>query len=80
LMIFDEPSLGLAPVLVEKNFEIIQQINQKGTTVFLVEQNASLTLEYASYGYVLQKGEVIVEGTTEEIQQTEVIRSAYLQE
>jgi branched-chain amino acid transport system ATP-binding protein len=80
LMIFDEPSLGLAPILVEQNFETIQKINQAGTTVFLVEQNANLTLEIASYGYVLQKGEVIAQGTAEELTETEVIKSAYLKE
>jgi len=80
LMIFDEPSLGLAPILVEQNFETIQKINQTGTTVFLVEQNANLTLEIASYGYVLQKGEVIAQGTAEELTETEVIKSAYLKE
>lgn len=78
LMIFDEPSLGLAPVLVEQNFEIIQRINQAGTTVFLVEQNAAMTLEIASYGYVLQKGRLIAEGSNEELRQSEVIQSAYL--
>lgn len=78
LMIFDEPSLGLAPILVEQNFETIQKINSQGTTVFLVEQNASQTLEIAAYGYVLQKGEVIAHGTVEELKDTEAIRSAYL--
>lgn len=78
LLIFDEPSLGLAPILVEQNFETIERVNQEGTTIFLVEQNASLTLEIASFGYVLQKGEVIAEGTAEQLMQTEVIQSAYL--
>lgn len=80
LMIFDEPSLGLAPILVEQNFETIQKINSEGTTVFLVEQNASMTLEIASYGYVLQSGEVIAHGTADELRETEVIKSAYLKE
>lgn len=80
LMIFDEPSLGLAPILVEQNFETIQKINEKGTTVFLVEQNANMTLEIASYGYVLQSGEVIAHGSVEELRETEVIKSAYLKE
>ncbi len=80
LMIFDEPSLGLAPILVEQNFETIQKINSNGTTVFLVEQNANMTLEVASYGYVLQSGEVIAHGTVEELKETEVIKSAYLKE
>lgn len=80
LMIFDEPSLGLAPILVEQNFDTIAEINKRGTTIFLVEQNANLTLEYAHYGYVLQKGEVIASGTSEEIKETDAIKSAYLQE
>lgn len=80
LMIFDEPSLGLAPILVEQNFETIQKINATGTTVFLVEQNANLTLEVAQYGYVLQKGEVIASGTADELRETDVIKSAYLKE
>jgi len=78
LMIFDEPSLGLAPILVEQNFEIIQQINQRGTTVLLVEQNASLTLEIAAYGYVLQKGKIIVAGSAEELEHNELVMAAYL--
>lgn len=80
LMIFDEPSLGLAPILVEQNFETIQKINAEGTTVFLVEQNASMTLEIADYGYVLQSGEVIAHGSAAELMETEVIKSAYLKE
>lgn len=80
LMIFDEPSLGLAPILVEQNFETIALINREGTTVFLVEQNASLTLEYAAQGYVLQKGEVIVQGSVDVLRESEVIKSAYLQD
>ncbi len=80
LMIFDEPSLGLAPILVEHNFEIIQSINARGTTIFLVEQNANLTLEVSSYGFVLQKGEVVAQGTPEVLSASEAIKSAYLQE
>jgi branched-chain amino acid transport system ATP-binding protein len=80
LMILDEPSLGLAPILVEQNFETIVKINQEGTTVFLVEQNANLTLEIASYGYVLQKGEVVASGTADELKETDVIKNAYLKE
>ena len=78
MMIFDEPSLGLAPILVEQNFDTIQEINSKGTTVFLVEQNVNLTLEYASRGYVLQQGEVVASGTSAELRETEVLKSAYL--
>ncbi len=80
LLIFDEPSLGLAPILVEQNFETIQKINSEGTTIFLVEQNAILTLEISSYGYVLQSGEVIAHGTSDELKELEVIKSAYLKE
>jgi branched-chain amino acid transport system ATP-binding protein len=78
LMIFDEPSLGLAPILVEQNFETIQKINEAGTTVFLVEQNANLTLEVSHYGYVLQTGQVIEKGTTAELVESDIIKSAYL--
>jgi len=80
LMIFDEPSLGLAPILVEQNFDTVQAINEKGTTVFLVEQNVNLTLEYSSRGYVLQQGEVVAAGTVDELRETEVLKSAYLSE
>lgn len=78
LMIFDEPSLGLAPILVEQNFEIIKKINERGTTVLLVEQNAGLTLEIADYGYVLQKGKIIVEGAADELAHNETVVAAYL--
>jgi branched-chain amino acid transport system ATP-binding protein len=78
MLIFDEPSLGLAPILVEQNFETIQKINQGGTTVFLVEQNAILTLEVSHYGYVLQTGQMIEEGTAEKLLESDVIKSAYL--
>jgi branched-chain amino acid transport system ATP-binding protein len=78
LMIFDEPSLGLAPILVEQNFEIIKKINERGTTVLLVEQNAGLTLEISTYGYVLQKGKIIVEGTAAELEHNEMVVAAYL--
>jgi branched-chain amino acid transport system ATP-binding protein len=78
MLIFDEPSLGLAPILVEKNFETIQEINRAGTTVFLVEQNANMTLEVSHYGYLLQTGSVIEEGTCEKLVESDVIKSAYL--
>ncbi len=78
LMIFDEPSLGLAPILVEQNFEIIKKINERGTTVLLVEQNAGLTLEIADYGYVLQKGKIIVQGSADELAHNELVIEAYL--
>ena len=78
LLLFDEPSLGLAPILVERNFEVIRQINRTGVTVLLVEQNANMTLEISDYGYVLQKGVVAFQGTAEELRESELIQAAYL--
>jgi len=77
LMIFDEPSLGLAPVLVQQTFEIIKEINKSGVTVFLVEQNAHMSLSISDLGYFLQKGQIIASGTTAELQDSDVIRNAY---
>jgi len=77
LMIFDEPSLGLAPVLVQRTFEIIKEINESGVTVFLVEQNAHMSLSISDLGYFLQKGQIIASGTTAELQDSDVIRNAY---
>ena len=77
LMIFDEPSLGLAPVLVQQTFDIIRKINDSGVTVFLVEQNAHMSLNISDLGYFLQKGQIIASGTTEELKDSEVIRDAY---
>jgi branched-chain amino acid transport system ATP-binding protein len=77
LMIFDEPSLGLAPVLVQRTFEIIKEINKSGVTVFLVEQNAHMSLSISDLGYFLQKGQIIASGTTAELQDSDVIRNAY---
>jgi len=78
IILFDEPSLGLAPLIVNRVIKTISQINQAGTTVLLIEQNAVKALSIASYGYVLQKGEIVAEDTPERLRQTEVIRSAYL--
>jgi len=77
LMIFDEPSLGLAPVLVQRTFEIIKEINESGVTVFLVEQNAHMTLSISDLGYFLQKGQIVASGTRDELQNSEVVRNAY---
>ena len=77
LIIFDEPSLGLAPVLVKETFEIIKRINNSGITVFLVEQNAHMTLNISHRGYFLQKGQIIASGTTEELKDVEIIKKAY---
>ena len=78
LLLLDEPSLGLSPLLVEQIFEMIQAINRQGTTVFLVEQNARKTLGLAHHGYLLQKGEIVGAGTARELADSDVVRHAYL--
>jgi len=80
LMMMDEPSMGLAPVLVEAIFETIQRINQEGTTILLVEQNALMALEVADRGYVMQTGQIVLEGTAQELAANEMVRKAYLGE
>lgn len=78
VLLMDEPSMGLAPILVEQVFEIIKEINALGTTIFLVEQNASMALEIADRGYVLQTGEVVLSDTAENLLQSEEVKEAYL--
>jgi len=78
VLLLDEPSLGLAPLLVREFFKVIKQINEKGMTILLIEQNARKALSIASKGYVLQKGEIVAEGTREELRDSEILRSAYL--
>jgi len=80
LLMLDEPSMGLAPVLVDAIFETIQRINQEGTTILLVEQNALMALEVANRGYVLETGEIVLGGTAEELAANEMVRKAYLGE
>ena len=80
LMLLDEPSMGLAPVLVEAIFETIQRINQEGTTILLVEQNALMALEVANRGCVLETGQIVLEGTAKELAANEMVRKAYLGE
>jgi len=80
VLLLDEPSMGLAPILVENIFETIQEINQEGTTILLVEQNALVALSVASRGYVLQTGEIVLHDTAENLQQNEMVRKAYLGE
>lgn len=77
LMIFDEPSLGLAPILVKETFNIVETINKIGITVFLVEQNANMALGISDYGYFLQKGQIIASGTAKELKNQEIIKKAY---
>ncbi|MCS5695847.1 ABC transporter ATP-binding protein [Desulfofundulus thermocisternus] len=80
LLILDEPSMGLSPLLVEEIFEIIKNINQKGTTILLVEQNAYMALQIAHRAYVLETGRIVLSGTSNEVQSNPQIRSAYLGE
>ena len=77
LLLIDEPSLGLSPRLVQENFRIIKEINGRGITVFLVEQNVHQTLAIAHHGYVLSKGRVVASGTPEELAGREEVREAY---
>jgi len=78
LMLMDEPSMGLAPILVEGIFDIVQQINKEGTTVLLVEQNALMALSIAHRGYVLQTGEIVLSDTAENLRNNEMVQKAYL--
>lgn len=78
LLLLDEPSMGLAPIIVSDIFEIIKEINQEGTTVLLVEQNARQALKVADYGYVLETGHVVAQGTSEELLKDDTIKKAYL--
>ncbi|MGC9399189.1 MAG: ABC transporter ATP-binding protein [Anaerolineae bacterium] len=78
LMLMDEPSMGLAPLLVEDLFEVIQTINEQGVTVLLVEQNAHLALSVADRGYVLETGTIQLQGSAEELAQNPQVREAYL--
>ncbi|GAA1568432.1 ABC transporter ATP-binding protein [Kribbella sancticallisti] len=80
LLLMDEPSMGLAPVLVEQNFEIIREINQQGTTVFVVEQNATMALSIADRGYVLQTGKIVLADTAEKLMSNPRMQAAYLGE
>ena len=78
LLMMDEPSLGLAPIVVQDIFEIIRQINDAGTTVLLIEQNANMALHVADRAYVIENGKIAMEGTGEELLSDEKVRSAYL--
>jgi branched-chain amino acid transport system ATP-binding protein len=77
LLLVDEPSLGLSPILVKDNFNIIREINARGFTVFLVEQNVRQTLAISNYGYVLSKGRVVAAGTPAELADRDEVREAY---
>ena len=78
LLLLDEPSLGLAPLIVKQIFETLQQINAEGTTILLVEQNAHIALELTHRGYVMETGEIPIEGSSAELLADERVRQAYL--
>lgn len=78
LMLMDEPSMGLAPLLVKEIFEIIQDINQRGTTILLVEQNANMALSIAHQAYVIETGEIVLSGSAQELMNSEEVKKAYL--
>jgi branched-chain amino acid transport system ATP-binding protein len=78
LLLMDEPSMGLAPVLVEAIFEVIKVINQEGTTILLVEQNALMALSVANRGYVIQTGQIVLQDTAANLKSNEMVQKAYL--
>jgi branched-chain amino acid transport system ATP-binding protein len=78
LLLMDEPSMGLAPILVERSFEIIQQVHEAGVAMLIVEQNANVSLSIADRGYVLSTGRVVLEGKAADLLQNEELRKAYL--
>ena len=78
LVMMDEPSLGLAPIIVQEVFEIIREINKEGTTILLFEQNANMALQTADYGYVMETGRITLSGTGRELAENEQVREAYL--
>jgi branched-chain amino acid transport system ATP-binding protein len=78
LLLMDEPSMGLAPILVESNFEIIREVNQQGTTIFMVEQNANMALSIATRGYVVQTGRIVLTDHATSLLNNEHLRKAYL--
>jgi len=78
ILLLDEPSMGLAPLLVEQIFEIVRELNHQGTTILLVEQNANQALQIASRGYVIVSGSIILHDTAENLRHNEMVREAYL--
>lgn len=78
LILLDEPSMGLAPLMVKNIFEIIKKINKEGTTVLLVEQNANMALSVANRAYVIETGKIVLSGTAEELRESEEVKAAYL--
>ncbi len=80
LLLLDEPSMGLAPIIVEQTFEIIREINAQGTPILLVEQNALMALDAANRGYVLETGVIALEGPAKQLRNDEKVRQTYLGE
>lgn len=78
ILLMDEPSMGLSPALVDQQFELIQKVNQQGTTVFVVEQNANMALSIADRGYVLQTGSIVLSDTAQNLLNNEMMKRAYL--
>ena len=78
ILMLDEPSLGLSPILVEQIFDLIREINKQGTTILLVEQNAMAALEISNRAYALETGEIVIEGTGQELLDNDMIRKSYL--
>jgi branched-chain amino acid transport system ATP-binding protein len=78
LLLLDEPSMGLSPIMVEEIFRIIREINAKGTSILLVEQNAHMALSIAHRAYVLETGRIVLEGSAEEVRENPQVRAAYL--
>ena len=78
IIMMDEPSLGLAPIIVQGIFEIIREINRQGTTVLLIEQNANMALKVADYGYVMETGVISLQGSGEELLSNEKVKELYL--
>ncbi len=78
LLLLDEPSMGLAPLIVKQIFEIIKMVNEQGTTVLLVEQNAHMALSIANRAYVIETGKIVLSGTAKELQESEQVKAAYL--
>lgn len=78
LLLLDEPSMGLSPILVEEIFKIIQEINAKGTSILLVEQNAHMALSIAHRAYVLETGRIVLEGAATDVRENPQVKAAYL--
>ena len=78
LMLLDEPSMGLAPVLMQELFRVLKEINEEGVTILLVEQNVNATLDFTDRAYILEQGKIVMEGPSKEMKQNQHIRNAYL--